>query len=528
MSTETRCRRAARSAAGVLVVYNCLMFSAPAFADVRLPALFSDHAVLQRDRPVPVWGWADAGEKIVVSIPNQEHSAVADGNGRWQVVLNPMSAGGAFTMNIVGKNRLSINDIQVGDVWLCSGQSNMQWSVAEARDADIEIPAAKFPELRLITIETPGSQTPLEDFPGRWQECNPKTIEQFSAVGYYFGRDMMQVMKVPIGLIDNSWGGSACEAWIRRDLLEGNPLYQPMLDRSDQAAAKFDEKKAQADLARRLAEWQARADQAHRRGEPDPPNKPDLDNPVTGQLRVANLYNGRIKPLMPYAIRGVIWYQGETNVERAYQYRELFPLMVKNWRDDWGQGDFPFYWVQLANYLPERNQPGDSAWAELREAQTMTLERLPHTGQAVTIDLGEADNIHPKDKQTVGRRLARQALAKTFHRQIAHESPRYKSMYKQGHSILIRFRDVNGQLRTIDNEPVTGFAIASANRKWVWADATIVGAGEVEVSSDAVRDPFAVRYAWADNPQCNLIDSAGMPVTPFRTDQWPGVTADAK
>jgi sialate O-acetylesterase len=505
-----------------------LLPSARALGDVKLPALFSDHAVLQRDRPVPVWGWASPGEKIKVKLPNQEQTAVTDAAGRWQVMLKPMAAGGGFDMTVEGKNQIVLHDLQIGDVWLCAGQSNMEWNVADSRDADLEIPASNYDNIRLITVATQGSQKPLQDFQGHWDVCNAKTVPQFSAVGYYFGRDMLQNVKVPIGLIDVSWGGSACEAWVRRDLLEGNPLYQPILERSDKALAGFDEKKARAEFAQRLTQWQAKAADARRRGAPEPPDKPVWNNPNLDQYSPGNLYNGRIKPVMPYAIRGVIWYQGETNVGRAYQYRELFPLMIKNWRDDWGQGDFAFYWVQLADFLPERNQPGDSAWAELREAQTMTLERLPHTGQAVTIDLGEADNVHPKNKQAVGRRLARQALAQTFHQTVMHDSPRYKSMYKQGGSILIRLRDVHGKLKTVDNKPVTGFAIASANRKWVWADATIVGDSEVEVHSDAVRDPFAVRYAWADNPVCNLIDSAGLPVTPFRTDQWPGVTTDAK
>lgn len=301
-----------------------------------------------------------------------------------------------------------------------------------------------------------------------------------------------------------------------------------MLERADKNAAKFIEDKLEDKYRQELAAWEAKAEGARQRGLPVPPGRPSWDNPVTGQHRPGNLYNGRLKPVMPYAIRGVIWYQGETNAKRAYQYRELFPLMIKSWRDDWGQGDFPFYWVQLADFLPERNQPGDSEWAELREAQTMTLERLPHVGQAVAIDLGAADDIHPRNKQAVGRRLARQALGQTFHQPIAHDFPRYKSIYKQGRSILIRLRDVHGKLKTVDGKPVTGFAIASSNRKWVWAEATIVGDSEVEVYSDAVTDPFAVRYAWADNPVCNLIDSTGLPVTPFRTDQWPGVTADEK
>jgi sialate O-acetylesterase len=301
-----------------------------------------------------------------------------------------------------------------------------------------------------------------------------------------------------------------------------------MLAEWDKRVAGLDEKTARAEFDKKLAAWEQKAAVARQSGAPEPPGRPWWNSPLSGQLRPANLYHARLKPLMPFAIRGVIWYQGETNAGRAYQYREMFPLMIKTWRDDWGQGDFPFYWVQLADFMPEKNQPGDSAWAELREAQTMTLAKAPNTGQAVIIDLGEANDIHPKNKQDVGRRLARLALAKTFGQKIAGESPRYKSMYKQGDTILIHLGGVNGRLRTVDGKPVTGFAIAGSDRKWVWADALIVNDSEVEVRSDAVRDPLAVRYAWADNPVCNLIDSTGLPMTPFRTDQWPGVTVDAK
>ena len=292
--------------------------------------------------------------------------------------------------------------------------------------------------------------------------------------------------------------------------------------------AEYDAAKAKADFEQRTADWERRAAASRQAGVPEPSGKPWWSDPVNGQLRPSNLYNGRLKPIMPFAIRGVIWYQGETNAGRAYQYREMFPLMIKNWRDDWGQGDFPFYWVQLADFLAEQDQPGDSGWAELRKAQTMTLEKSPNTGQAVIIDLGEANDIHPKNKQDVAKRLARIALAETYGQKIAFDSPRYQSMNKQGDTIVIRFNDVNGKLRTVDGKPVKGFAIAGSDRNWVWADAEIVGENEVEVQSDAVRGPFAVRYAWADNPVANLYDTSGLPVTPFRTDDWPGVTADAR
>lgn len=495
-------------------------------ADVKLPALFSDHAVLQRDMKVPVWGWAEPGEKVTVTVPKQHKSTTADADGKWRVTLDPLKVGKPFSLVVEGKNRVELKDVVAGEVWLCSGQSNMEWNVAAARDGDMEVAEANYPNLRMITVSTQGSQTPQDNFDGRWERCSPKTVGDFSAVGYFFGRDLLKCEQVPIGMIDNSWGASACEAWIRRDAMEGNPLYDETLARYDRLIAELNQT-GKTDEERQAA-WRKRAEAALQAHEPDPPGLSWWANPFTGQFRPANLYNGRIRPIMPYAIRGAIWYQGETNAGRSYQYRELFPLMIKSWRDEWGQGDFPFYWVQLADFMPEKDEPNESSWAELREAQTMAVDKVPHGGEAVIIDVGEANEIHPKNKQTVGRRLARLALAKTYGRKIAASSPRYDSIEHKGDAIVVHLRDVNGPLRTFDGKPVQGFAIAGADRKWVWADAKIVGDDQVEVRSDAVHEPVAVRYAWADNPVCNLYDTAGLPVTPFRTDEWPGVTANAK
>lgn len=497
----------------------CCWFPNTVLADVKLPAIFSDHAVLQRAKAVPVWGWAAPAEMVTVTISDQKHVATTDENGTWHVTLEPLDVGSTLTMIVEGKNRLEIKDIQVGDVWLCSGQSNMEWSVGQSRDSDLEVPEANFPNIRLISVATEGSQTPRDDFQGHRDLCAPETVSAFSAIGYFFGREMYLNLRVPIGLIDNSWGGSTCEAWVRRDLMEGNSLFEPMLNQSDKTAAEFDEKSALAKYNTELAAWKEKAAAARSAGDPDPPGEPWWCIPRTGQIRPANLYNGRLRPIMPYAISGVIWYQGEANMTRADQYRELFPLMIKNWREDW-RDELPFYFAQLANMGPESEQPGDSAWSELREAQTMTLEKMPHTGQAVIIDVGEANDVHPKNKQAVARRLARLALAESFGQTIAHKNARYKSKFENGHAIRIDFADVNGRLQTVDGKPVTGFAIADVSRKWVWADAAIVGHETVEVHSDAVPTPVAVRYAWADNPACNLIDSASLPVTPFRTDDW--------
>jgi sialate O-acetylesterase len=527
---------AGRTRGTLVFALACLLaFPLATQADVKLPAMFTDHAVLQRDMPVPVWGTADPGEEVTVSIVGdnrghrQEQKATADAEGNWQVTLAPLAVGKPLTLIVEGKNRVEVKDILVGEVWLCSGQSNMEWSVSNCWNGDLDIAAANHPQIRLITVTGLGSQTPVEDFDGHWDVCSPETVKEFSAVGYLFARELQQQIGVPIGLIDNSWGGSACDAWICRDEFEGNPLYKELLDRWAKAESEWDEAKARADYEKALAEWQKKADAAKAAGEPEPPGRPwGFNNPMTGNQRPANLYHARLEPVMPFAIRGAIWYQGESNAGRAYQYREMFPLMVRSWREDWGQGEFPFYWVQLADFLPEKSEPGNSEWAELREAQTMAQDRLPNMGEAVIIDIGEAADIHPRNKLEVARRLARWALARDYGKGIVCQSPRYDSMEKQAGKIVIKFKNANGGLRTVDAQEVQGFAIAGADRKWVWAQARIIGPDTVEVSSEAVKEPVAVRYAWADNPVCNLYNTVGLPVTPFRTDDWPGVTVDAR
>lgn len=506
------------------VVAVIVSLSCSVRADVKLPAMFSDHAVLQRDMKVPVWGTADPGEEVTVAIGGQTHKAKADDKGNWQVTLEPLSVGKPLTLVVEGKNRVAVNDILVGEVWLCSGQSNMEFALSSATNGDLETSAANHPQIRLIDVKEPGSQTPVEDFDGAWRVCSPDNAGAFSAVGYFFGRELQDQLNVPIGLIDDSWGGSSCEAWIRRDRMEGNPLYADLIKKWDDSVKDWDEPKWKADWAA----WRKKADAARKAGKPAPPNRPLVVNPAVGQHRPGNLYHARVEPVMPYAIRGAIWYQGESNAGRAYQYREMFPLMIKSWREDWKQGDFPFYWVQLADFMPEKPEPGDSAWAELREAQTMTQDKLPNTGQAVIIDIGDATDIHPRKKLDVGRRLARLALAHDYGRKVECQSPRYESMEKQGDKIAVKFKEVGGGLKTLDEAALWGFAIAGEDKKFVWADAKIIKPDQIEVSSKDVKAPVAVRYAWADNPVCNLYSASLLPVTPFRTDDWAGVTADAK
>jgi sialate O-acetylesterase len=461
-------------------------------ADVSLNNMFGDHMVLQQGIKNKVWGKADPGEAVTVTLGSQSHSTTAAADGTWHVFLDPVAEyGGPHTLTVKGKNTVTFSDVLIGEVWVCAGQSNMRWSVNKANDPDLEKAAAKFPGIRFVSVPNVGTQEPQWNFNGTWEACTPETVGGFSAVGYFFGRQLHQTLGVPVGLINNGWGGSAADAWVKRDKLAAHPRLKAIHDR-----------------------W-VKMETAE---------KPD-DNQMRGQQRPGNIHAGVLTPSIGYGIRGAIWYQGEANSGRAHQYRDLFPFMIASWREEWGLGDFPFYWVQLADFQKEKAEPGDSAWAELREAQTMTMKAVPNGGEAVIIDLGEGKDIHPMKKQDVAKRLARWALAETYKLPgIACRSPRYKGMEKAGAKLVLSFDDVTGGWRPFDVAEPIGFTIAGADRKFVAAQAAIAKDGRVEVWSDAVSEPVAVRYAWADNPVCNMYSAAGLPLTPFRTDDFPGVT----
>lgn len=482
--------------------------------------------VLQRNQSNPVWGWADPKEKVTVKIHDQTVQATAGDDGAWKINLKALPTGGPYEMTIHGKNTLNFDNILSGEVWICSGQSNMQWSVNAANDSDLEKLSADYSQIRLVSVPRVGTQVPMDDFEGQWEECSPETVGNFSAVGYFFGRQLHTTLNVPIGLINNAWGGSAAEAWIKRDLLEADARYAPLLERWAKTEADEKLKTQIADYEKAMTEWKWKAIEARVIGA-TPPNRPNRpNNQLFGNHRPSNIYNGVLHPTIGYGIRGAIWYQGESNAGRAYQYRDLFPLMIQNWRDVWNQGDFPFYWVQLADFRLEKDQPADSDWAELREAQTMTMSKLPNTGEAVIIDLGEAQDIHPKNKQDVGKRLARWALVKDYGYDIVYRSPIYKSMDRQGNKITLTFNHVGGGMDLFDVRQPIGFTIAGADQKFVRAEAKIINKTQIEVWSESVSNPAAVRYAWADNPVCNVQNKEGLPLTPFRTDDWPGVTID--
>ncbi len=506
----------------VLVVAGIYLASFAAFGAVSVPNIIGDHMVLQEGKTVPIWGKASPGEAVSVTFNGKTVKATADAQGKWMAKLGKLKTGGPFEMTIAGKdNTLKLTDILVGEVWVGSGQSNMQWCVKDSKNAQEEIAAAKYPDIRLFYVERTVAGEPQDNCNGKWEACTPESVPGFSAVLYFFGRDLHAALKCPVGLIHTSWGGTPAESWTSRATLEADPDLKPMVDDSDKLLAEYPKAKAAYDIA--MADWQKAADKAKADGQPEP-KKPDAPRGPDHPWRPSGLFNAMIAPLIPYAIEGSIWYQGESNAGRAYQYRKLFPAMIEDWRKAWGEGPFSFYFVQLANFTDVLPEPAESDWAELREAQTMTL-KLKNTGMAVIIDIGEAKDIHPKNKQDVGKRLALNALAKDYKKNVVFSGPMYKSMKIKGGKIEIGFTSADGLVAK--GGALKGFAIAGSDKKFVWANAEIKG-NKVVVSSDQVAKPVAVRYAWANNPECNLYNGAGLPASPFRTDDWPGVTKGKK
>jgi sialate O-acetylesterase len=492
-----------------------------ASADVRLPAVFSDHMMLQRDTGVPVWGWAEPAEKVSVSLAGQVKTATADGAGKWTVKLEAIQAGGPYVMKVEGNNAVEIADVMVGEVWLCSGQSNMAMPVGGSANRDAEIAEAKYPGIRMISVARVPAGTPQDDCQGEWKVCSPDSVAGFSATAYFFGRKLHKELDVPVGLINSSWGGTPVQAWTSLKDQKALPELNSLLVSWDERIAAYDPQAAKEAYEKQLAQWQQKAEKAKAAGK-RPPRKPrPAADPRLSSHRPANLYNGMIAPLVPYALRGAIWYQGESNAI-SYDpslYGLQLTAMIKNWRRVWDQGDFPFVYVQLPNFRAPQQQPVEtSGWVIVQNEMLKTLS-VPNTGMAVTIDIGEADDIHPKNKQDVGRRLALWALGTTYGKDIVYCGPLYESMTKRGNKVILRFDHVGDGLVAKGGGPLKGFAIAGEDRKFVWAEATIKQ-DRVLVSSPEVESPVAVRYAWASNPIGNLCHDAGLPASPFRTDDW--------
>ncbi|WP_198664728.1 sialate O-acetylesterase [Lewinella sp. IMCC34191] len=492
-------------------------------AEIRLPDLFTDHMVLQREQSVPVWGQAAPGSRITVSFASQEVQAETDKTGQWRVSLAPMEASAdPATLTITGDGTLTLDDVLVGEVWLCTGQSNMQWRLLESAGGEEAIAAADYPEIRLFNVSRSVAFGREEGKLANWVRCSPETVPQFSGVGYFFGLDLYRRLGIPIGLINSSYGGSQAEAWTPRSYLAADTALAPTIAREEIWAA--ERPAVQAEFDRQVAEYKTARAAAEESGDklPRPPRVPD----ALRDYRIAgSIYGNMIEPLTPFAIRGALWYQGESNEERAEQYEGLLTTMIRSWRDEWGQGDFPFAIVQLPNFRAVSEQPEDEAWSHLRDRQRRVAESVDNTGLIVTIDVGEANDIHPTNKKDVGSRLARWALAQVYGADELAGGPRFERVKFKNSKAILYFDRVGDGLTTRDGEAPAEFAVAGQDGEWTWAEANIVGKDKVVVRSASVDRPVAVRYAFNRNPaNPNLTNDSGVPASPFRTDDFTGPT----
>ncbi|MBN1437532.1 MAG: hypothetical protein JW936_10705 [Sedimentisphaerales bacterium] len=455
---------------------------------LRLPSVLTSGAVLQRDMPIHIWGWDVPGTLVTVELAGNAVSARADDEGRFSVYLPSLAGGGPYSLRVAGTTTITLDDILMGEVWVCSGQSNMEWPVRNSNNGGQEIADADFRRIRILQVPNRSSVIGQDDVDANWQVCSSDTIGGFSAVGYFFGRNLHQSLNVPIGLIDSTIGGTAIEGWISLEGFQSEPQCSHL------------------------------AEEAVAMGQ-------DNDRASDGARGPTSYFNGMIAPLTGYPIAGVIWYQGESNAGNGYFYRTLMPLLIRDWRSHWQQDEMPFLLVQLANFGPDEPmsfaeaRPGASGWAQLREAQSMTVRDTANTGMAVAIDVGDATDIHPRDKQEVGYRLALAARAVAYGQDIIYSGPIYDHMRIEGSTIRIYF-DHTAEGLVAKDGALLWFAIAGEDREFFWAEATIEGK-TVVVRCDEVANPVAVRYAWANNPQgCNLYNTANLPASPFRTDDW--------
>jgi sialate O-acetylesterase len=501
----------------LLSAFGCLT----AMGEVQLASVFSDHMVLQRGKPVPVWGTAEPGEKITVEFAGQIKTAVADSSRHWEILLDPLVVASKprkmYVYHGVSSIRLEVSDILVGDVWLCGGQSNMAFSLNGLLDKEPVIQNAAHPQLRLLEVPKKVAKQPQNRFDSLWKASAPETVPTFSAVGYLFGQRVHTETGIPIGLIECAVGSTSVECWVSNETLE-NDLFAPTVKKWREVEAQWDDPKVRAKVLHKSV-------------------KDDSSiQPSEARTYPAGCYNAMLNPLFPFAIKGVVWYQGEANRDRALQYRALFPAMIDEWHDRFEQDDFKFYVVQLPD-IGKTPSPsgGDSIYAELREAQLLTVQSDPLMEMAVIIDSDQQGNIHPKNKQLPGDRLARIALAKDYGKKIEYSGPAFREMKIKGRKVRLYFDHADGlmvgkrtgptnvEVEAVD-EPLAKFAVAGADQKFHAAQAVIDG-DSVIVTCEEVSKPVAVRFAWADYPGgCNLYNRAGLPASPFRTDNWPCVT----
>jgi sialate O-acetylesterase len=482
-------------------------------ADVVLAPLFADGAVLQRDQPIPVWGRAEPGEEIKVSFRDDSAVTAAGPDGRWRVTLRARPAlAEASVLVVQGRDTVRVRDLLVGDVWLCGGQSNMAFTVSRGLNAAAEIGAANFPMIRHFLVPRKVAEEPAERVTGVWQVCHPDTVADFSGVAYFFARDLFLRNQVPIGLVNSTWGGTQIESWMNEAAVGNDPSSEAITRRWQKRLDDYPEKLA--DYKRLLAEWQTAADEAREKGQVfTQPAPPKAEGPVSRWMP-AGLYNAMIAPLVPTPFRGVIWYQGEANAPRASEYASLFKGLIRQWRADFGT-DLPFYFVQLANYDRQFDKT-KVTWAYLREAQEEALA-LPNTGMVVTIDIGEVQDVHPRNKQEVGRRLALIARHDLENEPVEFSGPLFESATREGPEMRVVFTHANGLKAA--GAGLTDFELAGEDRKFVPATARIEGESVI-VRAASVPVPIAVRYAWHNFPQASLFNSDGLPAAPFRSVRW--------
>ena len=502
------------SAAGMIlaVIGAGTFLSCP--AEIMLAPPFTDHAVLQRNVTVPVWGRAAPGEKIAVRYRGQKVKTTAGPDGRWSVPLAPMPASTESADLVVrGTSTVTLHDVVVGEVWLASGQSNMEWPLSLARNGKEAVAAANTPLVRHLRVEHSPSDLPADTVKtSGWQTATPETAGGFSAIGYFFACQLARKLGVPVGIIHSSWGGTPIESWLAEPVLRKTKAWPGFNAQWQEALKVFPQKLAEypaLDIA-----WRKADDEQRATGKPNPLPWPHPPIGPGSAYAPGGLFNGMILPLAPYALRGVLWYQAESNVGHAHEYPELFAAMIRDWRAQWRSNDFPFYFVQLPNFAD--GDAGGRKWAEIREAQTAALT-LPNTGMVVTIDVGEWDNVHPTNKQPVGERLALIAEANTYDLAVEWTGPLFQSVTPEGSALRVKFTHAAGL--TSKMTPPTGFEVAGAAKIFYPAIA-LIEKESVAVSAPEVPEPVAVRYAWTNSPAVSLYNGAGLPAAPFRTDPW--------
>jgi sialate O-acetylesterase len=496
-------------------------------ADIKPAQIFMDHMVIQRESLAPVWGSADPGEKVHLSTSwGESIETAADQDGEWKLKIKTPEAGGPHTITLQGKNKLILKDVLAGDVWLCTGQSNMGWPISKSKNAKEEISRANYPQIRSFKLVRNPSLTKTQDFGGQWQICSPTTAGEFSATAYFTGRELHKELDVPIGLLTSCWGGTSVEAWTPLEEQNNDVLAQARKTELDNKAKDYSSEQAKANYAKKLVIWEENRNKTKIKRKRSP-RKPTLQtDPRLDQNYPGNLFNGMLYPLAPFSIKGVMWYQGEQNsknLSSAFQYRFQLTNMIKSWQKLWGQ-NFPFYSVQLPNFKTPQLEPVEhnNIWPVIRESYLYATQAAPNSYTVTIIDLGEAKDIHPKNKQGVGARLASTILNHSYGRETP-TTPFVHSFEMVDNKFIIKFK-FSGTGLVAKNDKLNGFAIAGEDQKFVWADAKIIQNEKqfsIVVSSSKIKNPVAVRYAWADNPiQSNLYSKEGFPATPFRTDNW--------